>query len=84
MNGINLFSASLTIQHSSGKGFKAAIDQINRYRTGHIILLNGEFANKRVSGLFRLNALDQAVDSLKAAVPGIQIRTLTPYLIVLS
>lgn len=67
-----------------GLPLKAAIDQINRYRTGHIILLNGEFANKRVSGLFRLNALDQAVDSLKAAVPGIQIRTLTPYLIVLS
>lgn len=61
-----------------------AIAQINRYRTGRIILLNNRYAGHRVSGLFRLNALDQAVDSLKAVVPGIKLRSITPYLIVLS
>lgn len=67
-----------------GVPLKDAIAQINRYRNGWIVLLNDQFANKRVSGLFRLNALDQAVDSLKAAVPGIKMRMLTANIIVLS
>jgi transmembrane sensor len=61
----------------------AAVAQINRYRPGKLILLNQALAETRISGLFRLDALDQAVASLKTAVPQLQILAITPYLLVL-
>jgi transmembrane sensor len=61
-----------------------AIEQINRYRPGRVILLNSTLARQRVSGLIRLDALDQAVEALKAAVPQLQSHQLTPYFVVLS
>ncbi|MGZ0079031.1 FecR family protein [Methylomonas sp. YC3] len=60
-----------------------AIAQINQYRPGRVVLLNTALADKRISGLFRLDALDQAIASLKAAVPELQIVNVTPYLVVL-
>lgn len=66
-----------------GLPLQEAIAQINRYRKGRVMLLNADLADKRVSGLFRLDALDQAVTSLKTAVPELQIATLTPYFVVL-
>ncbi len=60
-----------------------AVEQINHYRKGRLVLLNNALANKRVSGLFRLDALDQAVISLKDAVPELQTVSMTSYLIVL-
>lgn len=66
-----------------GLPLQEAIAQINRYRPGRVILLNQAFADKRVSGLFRLDALDQAIASLKAAVPQLQTIGITPYLVVL-
>jgi len=60
-----------------------AIAQINQYRPGRVVLLNTALADKRISGLFRLDALDQAITSLKAAVPALQIVSITPYLVVL-
>ncbi|MEI8570426.1 FecR family protein [Methylomonas sp. LW13] len=60
-----------------------AIAQINQYRPGRVVLLNTALADKRISGLFRLDALDQAIASLKAAVPELQIVSITPYLVVL-
>ncbi|MBD9363363.1 FecR domain-containing protein [Methylomonas sp. EbB] len=60
-----------------------AIAQINQYRPGRVVLLNTALADKRVSGLFRLDALDQAIASLKAAIPALQIVSITPYLVVL-
>ncbi len=60
-----------------------AITQINRYRPGRVVLLNQSLADKRVSGLFRLDALDQAIASLKTAVPALQTLSITPYLVVL-
>lgn len=61
----------------------AAVEQINRYRPGKVILLNQALAKTRISGLFRLDALDQAVASLRTAVPQLQIVQITPYLLVL-
>lgn len=61
----------------------AAVEQINRYRPGKVILLNQALAETRISGLFRLDALDQAVASLQTAVPQLQIVQITPYLLVL-
>ncbi|MCQ8116588.1 FecR family protein [Methylomonas rosea] len=60
-----------------------AVAQINQYRPGRVVLLNTALADKRISGLFRLDALDQALASLKAAVPELQIVSVTPYLVVL-
>jgi transmembrane sensor len=66
-----------------GMPLQAAIEQINRYRPGRVVLLNKRLADRRVSGLFRLNALDQAIAGLKAAVPELQTIGMTPYLVVL-
>lgn len=60
-----------------------AVAQINQYRPGRVVLLNTALADKRISGLFRLDALDQAIASLKAAVPELRIVSVTPYLVVL-
>jgi transmembrane sensor len=66
-----------------GMPLQAAIEQINRYRPGRAVLLNKRLAGRRVSGLFRLDALDQAIAGLKAAVPELQTLSMTPYLVVL-
>jgi transmembrane sensor len=60
-----------------------AVEQINQYRQGRVVLLNTALANKRISGLFRLDALDQAVASLKDAVPELQTISMTAYVVVL-
>ena len=60
-----------------------AIEQINRYRPGKVVLLNPALAKQRVSGLFRLDALDQAILGFKAAVPQLQSFSLTSYWVVL-
>jgi transmembrane sensor len=66
-----------------GMPLQAAIEQINRYRPGRVVLLNKRLAGRRVSGLFRLDALDQAVAGLKAVVPELQTIGMTPYLMLL-
>jgi transmembrane sensor len=66
-----------------GLPLREAVAQINRYRPGRVVLLTGRLAEHRVSGLFRLDALDQAVDTLAAAIPGLQVNSVTPYLIFL-
>ncbi len=60
-----------------------AVERINAYRPGKVLLLNSAWADKRISGLFRLDALDQAVAGLGSAVPGLKIVPLTRYLVVL-
>ncbi len=66
-----------------GLPLREAVAQINRYRPGRVLLLNDALADKRVSGLFRLDALNQALASLKSAVPALQTVSITPYLVVL-
>jgi transmembrane sensor len=66
-----------------GVPLREAVAQINQYRPGRVLLLNPALADKRISGLFRLDALDQAISSLKAAVPELEISSITPYLVVL-
>ena len=65
-----------------GIPLRDAVIQINRYRPGRVILLNKELADKRVSGVFRLDAIEQAVSALKAAVPELKMINLTPYWVV--
>ena len=66
-----------------GVPLRDAVTQINRYRTGKVVLLNNGLADKRVSGVFRLDAIDQAVSGLKAAIPELKMTTLTSYWVVL-
>ena len=66
-----------------GLPLRAAVEQINRYRPGQIVLLNSHLAESRISGLFRLDALDQAIDTLQAAIPGLQKTAITSRLLVL-
>ncbi len=40
------------------------IEQLNRYRTGQIILANPALASRQVSGVFRLEMLDSALQTL--------------------
>ena len=40
------------------------IEQLNRYRPGHIILANPGLADRQVSGVFRLDMLDSALPTL--------------------
>ncbi|MGH8475378.1 MAG: FecR family protein [Methylococcales bacterium] len=66
-----------------GVALSEAIEQINRYRPGRVVLLDEQLGRHRVSGLYRLDALDEALDTLTIAVPGLQKITVTPYLIFL-
>lgn len=66
-----------------GVALREAVAKINQYRPGRVILMNGRLADQRVSGLFRLDALDQALASLKSAVPELKSVSFTPYLVVL-
>ena len=66
-----------------GLPLEQAIAQINRYRPGKVVLLNPALAKQRVSGLFRLDALDQAILGFKAAVPQLQSFSLTSHWVVL-
>ncbi len=66
-----------------GLPLEQAIEQINRYRPGKVVLLNSALAKQRVSGLFRLDALDQAILGFKAAVPQLQSFSLASYWVVL-
>jgi transmembrane sensor len=42
------------------------VDQLNRYRQGHILISDSELAQRKVSGVFRLESLDSAVPRLSA------------------
>ncbi|WP_019866459.1 FecR family protein [Methylovulum miyakonense] len=67
----------------NGLPLEQAIAEINRYRPGRVVLLNSNLARQRVSGLFRLEALDQAILGFKAAVPQLQSFSFTSYWVVL-
>ncbi|WP_045224130.1 FecR family protein [Methyloterricola oryzae] len=65
-----------------GTPLEDAVAQINRYRPGRILLMNEQLRKRQVSGLFRLDALNGAVDTIAAALPAQQSR-LTSYWVVL-
>lgn len=67
-----------------GTPLAEAIAEINRYRPGRVLLLNRELAAHRISGVFRLDALEQAIASLKAAVPQLKIISITGYWVILG
>jgi transmembrane sensor len=61
---------------------RAAIDELNRYRSGRIVLLDGARGDAHVSGVFAVEQLDQGVAGL-AATQGLSVSYVTPYLMIL-
>lgn len=49
------------------------VEEINRYRHGHIMILSSKLANHRVSGAFDLQRLDSAVAAIERTLPGIAV-----------
>jgi transmembrane sensor len=60
----------------------AAIEELNRYRSGRIVLLDGAHGDAHVSGVFAVNQLDQGIAGL-AATQGLGVTYVTPYLMIL-
>lgn len=60
-----------------------AIDEINRYRSGRVVLANNAVRDKPVSGSFSIRALDQALVEMQHSF-GLQSRSLVGGLVILS
>lgn len=61
----------------------AALDELERYRSGYVVLLDGDAASKSVSGVFSTERTDAAIDIL-ARTQGLRVTRLTPWLTILS
>jgi len=61
---------------------REAIDELNRYRRGRIVLLDAARGEAHVSGVFAVDQLDQGIEGL-AATQGLSVSYLTPYLMIL-
>lgn len=59
-----------------------AVAEINRYRPGRIVLLNEELAGRRVSGRFRIDALDKVIEQIRL-IFGAEITALAGGLVLL-
>jgi transmembrane sensor len=59
-----------------------AIAEINRYRRARIAILDGALARREVSGVFRLDDLDGAVDTIAAEL-GARTASLPPFVTLL-
>ncbi|RAI61063.1 FecR family protein [Roseicella frigidaeris] len=64
------------------RSIRTVVAEINRYRPGHILLLNEAAAQRQVSGVFHLDRLDQVVAHLRE-VAGLQERALPGGLLIL-
>ena len=60
-----------------------AVAEINRYRSGRVMLMNDELARKRLSGQFRIGALDEAVVQIQQ-IFGATVTQLPADVVVLS
>ncbi len=56
-----------------------ALAELDRYRPGHILLLDAAHADSRVSGVFTINALDPSLEGL-VSTQGLHVTYLTRYL----
>ena len=58
------------------------VAELNRHRRGYIAIANPDVRNLKVSGVFRLDRLDEGLDTLRTAFP-VRMTELTPYLLIL-
>ncbi|WP_163125331.1 DUF4880 domain-containing protein [Alloalcanivorax xenomutans] len=57
--GVSAWRAGVVV--FDGTRLAEAVDEINRYRPGKVLLINDSLAQKRISGRFRIDALNQAI-----------------------
>lgn len=60
-----------------------ALDELERYRPGYVVLLDDDASPKPVSGVFSTERTDAAIDIL-ARTQGLRVTRLTPWLTILS
>ncbi|MGB0910811.1 MAG: FecR family protein [Nitrospirales bacterium] len=61
---------------------REAIAEINQHKSGEIVLVNRDLDNYRISGMFRLDALEDAVAAIEETTPAESL-SITPYLVLL-
>jgi transmembrane sensor len=66
----------------SGSRLGEVVETLNRYRRGRIVILDGGLADRRVSGVFATNDLDDAIETITAEL-GIGSRSIYPFVTVL-
>ncbi|MEJ1969021.1 MAG: FecR domain-containing protein [Rhizomicrobium sp.] len=64
-----------------GLSLRDAVDELARYRPGAVFLLSSD-TNRKVSGNFRVSAIDQGLEGL-AAARGLTVTYLTPFVVIL-
>lgn len=62
---------------------RTVIEEINRYRPGHIWLTNPALEKQPITAVFAINRLDEAINALEQTV-GIRVRRVGGYLVFLS
>lgn len=62
---------------------RLVVEEINRYRTGYVVLTNEAMANERVSGVFHIDNLDRALDTIQSQLHLSSTR-LTNYVVLLQ
>lgn len=62
---------------------RLVLEEINRYRTGYVVLTNQAVANERVSGVFHIDNLDRALDTIQSQLHLSSTR-LTDYIMLLQ
>lgn len=60
------------------EALSAVVSELNRYKKGKIVIVDRAAASRRVSGVFHLNRIDEALDHLQAAL-GVPIRHFSSY-----
>jgi transmembrane sensor len=58
------------------------VDEINRHRRGHILIMNSELRSRRVSGVFHIDQLDESLRMLESSFD-VRVISLSPYLVML-
>ena len=66
-----------------GTSLRAVVEEINRYRTGYVVLTNDEIADDRVSGVFHLDNLDRALGTIQTQLHLSALR-MTDYVVFLQ
>ena len=60
------------------EALSAVVSELNRYKKGKIVIVDRAVGSRRVSGVFHLNRIYEALDHLQTAL-GVPIRHFSPY-----
>ncbi|MBK1838759.1 FecR domain-containing protein, partial [Azospirillum sp. YIM B02556] len=66
-----------------GRSLREVVGELNRYRSGPIILLDAELAQRRVTGVFDIRDPDRALSAIEQVLP-VSVHRIAGYLAVLT